>query len=880
MKPFCNGVSRLRARLCGHRAGIPATHTIPNTGKRALLGLLLLTLSPVASAAAQERRPVYFVDGYHGGIYGHYPVEWKTRFIVDELEAHPEWRIGLEIEPETWDTVALRTPADYARFKRIAADPRVEFTNPTYAQPYCYNISGESIIRQFAYGIRKIRSHFPDVEFVTYSVEEPCFTSSLPQILRLFGFKYASLKCPNTCWGGYTAPYGGELVNWTAPDGTSILTSPRYACEELQPNSVWQTTAWGNETPYIEACIRQDIAHPVGMCYQDAGWRYGPWIGSGDSIRNNSIYVTWREYFERISEGRTTDDYRFPQEDMHVSLMWGSQVMQRIAREVRRAENSLSTAEKMGAIANLSNGYLYKQGDMDEAWRTLMLAQHHDSWIVPYNGLHGKGTWADHIHRWTAATDSICAGIVAAAEGSLAAAGNGRKEFGIRVCNTLGTPRREVVRAALPEGFGAEGAVVRDIRGKKVGSVLTTSDGTKSLLFEAEVPAFGYTTYTVREGRPQKGAQTAPHAATEGRIVVENDMYRLEIDPARGGIVTSLVAKHLGGREYADAGSDYALGELRGHFYEEGRFRSSTETPAEVSVLCDNDLEKRIRIRGAIASHPFTETITLRKGDRKIDFDLRIDWKHNVGIGEFAQKDAFNKNRRAFYDSRYKLNIYFPVVLDAPELYKDAPFDVCKSRLKDTRFSTWDNIKHDILLHWADLAERDGGYGLALLTDHTTSYIYGGGSPLGLTVQYSGGGLWGRDYLIDRPTHIRFAVAAHDGTWDEAGVHEESLRWNEPLLCDAGNTAAGSVSLIDVAGSGYELSAAYPQEGSVIVRLFNASGDETLQTVRFGFPVSKIEEIDLNGRTTGSCDAAVRDGETEVRVAMPRFGLKTFRLTK
>ena len=276
MKPFCNGVSRLRARLCGHRAGIPATHTIPNTGKRALLGLLLLTLSPVASAAAQERRPVYFVDGYHGGIYGHYPVEWKTRFIVDELEAHPEWRIGLEIEPETWDTVALRTPADYARFKRIAADPRVEFTNPTYAQPYCYNISGESIIRQFAYGIRKIRSHFPDVEFVTYSVEEPCFTSSLPQILRLFGFKYASLKCPNTCWGGYTAPYGGELVNWTAPDGTSILTSPRYACEELQPNSVWQTTAWGNETPYIEACIRQDIAHPVGMCYQDAGWRYGP----------------------------------------------------------------------------------------------------------------------------------------------------------------------------------------------------------------------------------------------------------------------------------------------------------------------------------------------------------------------------------------------------------------------------------------------------------------------------------------------------------------------------------------------------------------------------------------------------------------------------
>lgn len=50
--------------------------------------------------------------------------------------------------------------------------------------------------------------------FTTYSVEEPCFTSCLPQILKLFGFKYAVLKCPNTCWGGYTNAYGGELINW------------------------------------------------------------------------------------------------------------------------------------------------------------------------------------------------------------------------------------------------------------------------------------------------------------------------------------------------------------------------------------------------------------------------------------------------------------------------------------------------------------------------------------------------------------------------------------------------------------------------------------------------------------------------------------------
>ena len=108
------------------------------------------------------------------------------------------------------------------------------------------------------------------MDFVTYSVEEPCFTSCLPQILKLFGFKYAVLKCPNTCWGGYTAAYGGELVNWVGPDGTSILTVPRYACEELEQKSTWQTTAWGNSDAYLKACRDAGIQHPVGMCFQDA----------------------------------------------------------------------------------------------------------------------------------------------------------------------------------------------------------------------------------------------------------------------------------------------------------------------------------------------------------------------------------------------------------------------------------------------------------------------------------------------------------------------------------------------------------------------------------------------------------------------------------
>ena len=475
--------------------------------------ILFLFLRTVILVNAQHP---YFVDGYHGGIYGHYPVEWKTQFIVDQLAAHPDWRICLEIEPETWDTVQVRTPEAYRHFGAIAASDRVEFTNPTYAQPYCYNISGESIIRQFQYGIRKIHAHFPDVKFVTYSVEEPCFTSCLPQLLHQLGFKYAVLKCPNTCWGGYTTAHGGELVNWIGPDGTSLLSVPRYACEMLEPGSTWQTTAWANSNEYLSACREAGILHPVGMCFQDAGWKNGPWLGSGERTKNQSIYTLWRDYVERVSVGKTNDDWRFSQEDVLPCLMWGSQVLQRIAQQVRTAENNLVMAEKLSVMARVENDYRYREADMDEAWRTLMLAQHHDSWIVPYNGLHKQGTWADAIRRWTGSTNTITDKIREEALQNLAAGENqavknGWKSCYLQIANTLGAEREEVVGLFLPDET-PQGVEVYDWNNRKVDSYLAKENGSLKLFFKAKVPAFGYSVYHAH----------APHVlVVEGQGVVQ-----------------------------------------------------------------------------------------------------------------------------------------------------------------------------------------------------------------------------------------------------------------------------------------------------------------------------------------------------------------------
>jgi alpha-mannosidase len=86
-------------------------------------------------ACSRGAQSAWFADGYHGGIYGRNPPSF-TQFIVDALRQHPDWRLNLEIEPETWDFARTNTPEAYQALKALIMDPaaprRVEFVNPAY----------------------------------------------------------------------------------------------------------------------------------------------------------------------------------------------------------------------------------------------------------------------------------------------------------------------------------------------------------------------------------------------------------------------------------------------------------------------------------------------------------------------------------------------------------------------------------------------------------------------------------------------------------------------------------------------------------------------------------------------------------------------------
>lgn len=818
-----------------------------------------ICLAVLLTAAAQESfaQRQYFIDGYHGGVYGHYPAGY-TQFVTGQLQANPDWKINLEIEPETWDMVKVREPEAYATFQQLFADQsgngRIEYVNPAYGQSYLYTSSGESMIRQFSYGIQKVRQHFPGAVFTTYSSEEPCFTSALPQVLRSFGFKYASLKNPNTCWGGYTRAFGGELVNWQGPDGSQLLTVPRYSSESLLQNSTWQTTAWNNGKEYIQSARAAGITHPIGMCLQDAGWRNGPWL------KQHALYQTWRHYIGNVADKRNVPVWKFSQEDIHVSLVWGAQVLQRIAQQVRAAENKLITAEKYAAITTLYDQLPWPQQQLDTAWKSLLLAQHHDCWIVPYNGSKGD-TWIDKVKHWTDMTIAVSDSILHQ---------NNNNANYIRVLNTTALQRKEWV--ALPQYTGAKWTVT-DSKGNPVE---TLEGATGQLIIKATVPPMGFSVYRLQPITAAENHIPLNNHFTNGRYHLESDVYRIEIDPARGGIISSLVVKATG-KEMVDIKSNRGFNELRGYFYQEGAWRSSMDTAAAVRITEDSKARMSVEISGFIAGHPFTQQLTLTQGQRRIDMNVKVNWKGNPGIGAYSQANGYRAEAyyKAFYNDSFKLQVLFPLHLAQRQLSKDAPFDVTESRLENTFFNSWDSIKNNIMLHWADVT--DGNAGLALFTDHTTSYVHGKDYPLGFTLQYAGRALWGRNYDITGPTEVSYAIVPHNGNWETGGISKEETQWCEPLQVLPA-TSGKDFSLLALTDHHWQVSAMRIEGKDLLIRLYNAGGNTRQQPLSFNGKTTQAVVEQLDGQAAETLQHRIAGGKTVIRLAIPRFGLRTIRL--
>ncbi|OIQ63066.1 hypothetical protein GALL_553980 [mine drainage metagenome] len=67
---------------------------------------------------------------------------------------------------------------------------------------------------------------------------------------------------------------------------------------------------------------------------------------------------------------------------------------------------------------------------------------------------------------------------------------------------------------------------------------------------------------------------------------------------------------------------------------------------------------------------------------------------------------------------------------------------------------------------------------------------------------------------------------------------------------------------------------------TLLVRIFNAEGDALPRKIIFSGKIKKMQMVELNGAIKGDVRMQAAGGEsTVVSLAMPRFGIRTLKLT-
>lgn len=812
---------------------------------------------------------LYFVDGYHGGIRGHMP-EGSWQDILHALECWPEWKVSLEIEPESWEYLRRSDPGTYRRLRRFVSDSesvcRVEFISGSYAQPFCWAVNGESNIRQLLYGRKLLRRHFPDAVIDTYAVQEPCFTSALPQILTLMGYQRMSLKNP-TAWGGYMAKMAGEIIWLKGPDGSAIPAVPRYACEELISCNATDGSGYDYDLirRYADKCIDNGIEAPVGMCLQDLGWPSAPLVRDMDVE-----YVTWREYFRRFGH-RIQGEALLSQDHIRVALPWGNRIFGEMLGKVRRAENRILQVEKLLAIAwtehEDSRERLRGSGEMLEmAWKMLMQAQHHDGYICATCG-EGEKQWGYRSGRLALGAMDFLDAVAAAAQeeigGREQADGGSSPDIWLKVVNTVGSCRVGQAQVSLGFGPGVRGLRVYDGAGAEVPcqyqvtrSYADGGIGAASLRFGAEVDGIGYGSFRVEaiSESGSCGAGIVPGTGIASRgiqnvVEVKTGRLHLVFDLTRGGSLVRFLDRQTG-RDYGAQAR--GMGSLRGYSVKEGRFIDNMDTPVECEILENGSLCCRLLFRGSFHGIGFSQTVTVREGDPCVDFEVKAHFGEKTDIGfpyEPEEEERYLGTRRSSCREDYKLGIQIPQE-GSVRLSKSAPFDVCESEATDTRFDSWETIQHNVVNGYVDLYQEESDTGLAVFCDRLNGYsLVEDRFSLTLAFGYHANFWWGYQ-PAEGDYRLGYSLMPHAGDWESGRVPCADACLREPFLVQrlAGKPERTGRTLLSADDPAVEVVTLLAEEDACCARLFHGGRSEKELHLRGELAERIAGCVDLEGR--------------------------------
>ena len=535
-----------------------------------------------------------------------------------------------------WDT----HPEDRADLRRFIGEGRVEIMGGAYNEPNTNLTSPETTIRNFVHGMGFQRDVLGADPATAWQLDAFGHDPQFPGMAADAGLSSSSwARGPHHQWGPMQNQGDPERMQfssefeWIAPSGRGLLTHympAHYSAGWWMDSSATleeaETATYELFSALRKVALTRNVLLPVGTDYTPPN----KWVT--EIHRHWNQRYTWprfvcglpREFFASV---RAELDERgtgaSPQTRDMNPIYTGKDVSFIDTKQANReAENAVLDGERFAVFAGLLGGATYPQAAMEKAWVQLAYGAHHDA----ITGSESDQVYLDLLTGWRdawelgrSARDNALTLISSAVEGSVV------------VWNTLTHKRTDVVTARLDESLG-DGVRVIDADGNEVPALVEHGGRSVSWLAR-DVPSLGWRAYRLVAGPAQ--AAWEPLSGKDFPEIA-NERYRLRVDPARGGAVSSLTDD---GRELlADGklGNELAVydeypahpdaGEGPWHLLPKGPVVVSSGSAAE-SVQCYRaPLGERIVVRGRIGSLlRYTQTLTLWRDVARVDCSTTID---------------------------------------------------------------------------------------------------------------------------------------------------------------------------------------------------------------------------------------------------------------
>lgn len=785
---------------------------------------------------------LYLLSYDHGGyiLWGPHFKE-RIKSAISWLDKYPKFKIGLDNESFAYDKYSEIDPEiiDVIRGMLIKYKGRFGIGSSTYGQPLSVFINEESNVRQLVYAIRANLKHLGVTPSI-YAISEHALHSQIPQLIKQAGYKGAIMRTHFMMYG-YNPTYNQPFGWWVGPDGTKIPTIPTYDGEGAEFGITtydnWVLTRWPDQTDQsLEQFVERfkTIQPLLASRYDDSVLRCEKLVE----------HVEERADYQWVLLEDLPDIYGEPEaefcptaNEFVVRMPWGY-CGNKIFNDCREAEITVGVAERVNAAAVLAGGQS-QQAELEQAWKNLLISQHHDIQICGL--LDDEKMYIskslEHSHK-----------VLIESMQFISALFKTENSHNLVVFNPLSWKSTQMVSTeiALKRGEGVDGFKVV-YNGESIPCEVKVLDKRREKItraivcFAAEVDPLTANCYSIIPADTTYSLDSATSYDQERGILTTRD-YVIRLN--ENGICS------IRNRE---TGVEYVNNE-KGSLFR--GIVNGKDCSSQGKWIVNCYLEHAVAVQlGDIGGIAYEFQMIVSNITHRIDCHVTFT-HHGEKIGTARNFASFKDNTNGFVHEDKLRFILNPCVAKDAIGIRDLPFLISETEDKYVQGNYWTAIS-------------DGDIGIAYFNKGAMCSVKEENG-FSIPLEYANEYVWGSRYLYGK-YHHEFSIYPFEGDWKKADLHKKAIEYEYPFVtCKLEGPNDGgynnSIRFVNISASeNVILSALYPEDGSVIARFYEYQGNDGMVYIASDF--AEIRDlVDIMGRPSAKVVGnVVRFGRHEIK---------------